>query len=188
MGTRGLVGFVIDGEVKAHYNHWDSYPSGKGLDVLAFARTMSGRSGDGTVQQVRDLRKVSEDADPTDEDTARYAEYADGDVNQAIGWYSLLRRCQGDLALVLESGIILNQPEFATDSLFCEWAYLINVDDWTLEVFEGFQSEPHDLGRFAGPVDNCYYPVKLVAVYDLNDLPTDEEFTSLEDTKESEPA
>lgn len=36
MGTRGLLGFIINGVRRGSYNHWDSYPSGLGLDVVRF--------------------------------------------------------------------------------------------------------------------------------------------------------
>lgn len=38
MGTRGFVGFVIDGQEKIGYNHFDSYPDGLGVDVLSWLR------------------------------------------------------------------------------------------------------------------------------------------------------
>ena len=34
MSTRGFIGFVIDGTEKIAYNHYDSYPSALGLNVL----------------------------------------------------------------------------------------------------------------------------------------------------------
>lgn len=34
MGTSGLMAFVVDGNAKGGYVHWDSYPSGLGADVL----------------------------------------------------------------------------------------------------------------------------------------------------------
>ena len=34
MGTRGAFGFLVDGETKVTYNHWDSYPSGLGQDLV----------------------------------------------------------------------------------------------------------------------------------------------------------
>jgi hypothetical protein len=34
MGTRGTWGFVLDGEEKLTYNHFDSYPDCLGVEVL----------------------------------------------------------------------------------------------------------------------------------------------------------
>ena len=39
MGTRGLMGVRVDGVDKLTYNHWDSYPSGLGQDILEYLQT-----------------------------------------------------------------------------------------------------------------------------------------------------
>lgn len=36
MGTRGKIGFVQKGVRKGVYNHFDSYPSGLGDDIIKF--------------------------------------------------------------------------------------------------------------------------------------------------------
>lgn len=38
MGTRGSWGFVLNGKRWETYNHFDSYPSGLGEDLLSWAR------------------------------------------------------------------------------------------------------------------------------------------------------
>lgn len=83
----------------------------------------------------------------------------------------------------LDAGVMIDSAGFLADSLFCEWAYVINLDDCVLEVYRGFQSEPHSKGRYAAPSgcsvyylparDGCsvYHPVALVASLPLDDLP-----------------
>ena len=71
--------------------------------------------------------------------------------------------------------------EFACDSLFCEWAYVVDLDKNTFEVYKGFNKEPLQEGeRFAFLNDKCkgeeFYPVKFVKSYSLDSLPTDDEF------------
>ena len=47
----------------------------------------------------------------------------------------------------------------------------------TFEVYEGFQKQPHDRGRFAQrPGEGDYYPVALRVSYPLSALPTEEQF------------
>lgn len=56
---------------------------------------------------------------------------------------------------------------FATESLFCEWAYVIDMDKKVLEIYKGFNKSPAK-GRFAKmevsgeySLKNGYKPVTL---------------------------
>lgn len=147
MGTRGLMGLVIDGEVKATYNHYDSYPSGLGEEILKLVR-----SGGISKAAAVHLEVVDADAEATPEQIAKYSKYADTGVSsgELTEWYVLLRHLQGDLEGYLEAGVMADGSAFATDSLFCEWGYLINLDDNTLEVYKGFNKIGDPIkGRFA---------------------------------------
>jgi hypothetical protein len=66
--------------------------------------------------------------------------------------------------------------DFIKDSLFCEWGYVINLDDEVLEVYRGFQTEPHK-NRYTDYVyesgGETYYPCKLIKFLPLNDIPND---------------
>src|SRR5690606_27282651 len=72
------------------------------------------------------------------------------------------------------------QVEFASDSLFCEFAYVVDLDNDVLEVYQGFQKKPHNRGRFADRVQTAehrseqYYPVALAIQFKLDDLPGDD--------------
>jgi hypothetical protein len=62
MSTRGLWGFVIDGEEKLTYNHSDSYPDGLGSKLLGWLQEAD---LDDVRQQARELMMVSDSAPPT---------------------------------------------------------------------------------------------------------------------------
>lgn len=180
MGTRGLLGFHIDGQDIGSYNHWDSYPSGLGAKVVAEITEALKGGIDAITDRVRGLEILKEHEKPTPEQIQRLKRYADcGVSNQSLqDSYCLLHNIQGSVIKILEAGAILENTEFIKDSLFCEWAYFINLDDETFEVYRGFQQDPAlQKGRFAGPARQSssggYYPCTLVAEYPLNDIPQD---------------
>lgn len=62
---------------------------------------------------------------------------------------------------------------FLRDSLFCEYAYLINLDTNMLEYYQGFNKNPNEKGRYAKyTVDDekKYYGVKLIQEIPLQDI------------------
>lgn len=75
---------------------------------------------------------------------------------------------------------------FAADSLFCEWAYVVDLDKMTFEVYEGFNKTPlEESDRFFALQQEVerkegdeYYAVKLIRGYRLDNLPSEETFLS----------
>lgn len=193
MGTRGFVGFLIDGDIKAAYNHWDSYPSGIGLDVLEWARRAGMKVGpamEHVKQLARELQPVDDTVPPTPEQIYQLEAWTDLNVSErsTSDWYCLLRRTQGDIGAILTAGYFEDAGDFMYDSLFCEWGYLVDLDSWMLVVYKGFQNEPHTAGRFAAgqTIPGRYYPVAEVAAWPLNDLPTREAFLAELDPEDDE--
>lgn len=181
MGTRGALGVTIDGQDKITYNHWDSYPEGLGVDTVEKLINMFNTHGVEKVKEMaRGIRLVDESKKPTKEDIGQLHMYANiGVGNQSLeDWYCLLRGLQGQIDKYLKVGVMTDARSFLDDSLFCEYAYIFNFDTMKLEMYQGFQSAPHDKGRFAnnnleqpewrsgGP----YYPVALVKEFDYDDL------------------
>lgn len=176
MGTRGIFGFRSGQRDFITYNHFDSYPSELGAKVVRFIRDDDLSTLPARVQA---LRLVPEDGMASAEDVDRLARFADPSVStrDLAEWYVLLRGTQGNPAKVLEAGVMIDSHEFVKDSLFCEWGYIINLDENTLEVYRGFQDQPHDHGRYAHLSDgdwtpefagqSRYYPIALIGTLPL---------------------
>lgn len=150
MSTRGLIGFVADGELKGSYVHYDMYPSGVGADALKLARILA-----------------DEDM-PTEEKITHVISLSDEEYT-------------------------VENASFGADSLFCEYAYIFDLDNSVLEAYVGYQKEDHSDGRFAGmkkknedwvpdyPGQNYYAPIRLVGSWKFTDLPTQAGFENVVD-------
>lgn len=199
MGTRNLLVVKQDGEYKiAKYCQWDGYPDGQGLTLLGFLRD-------------RDMAEVARAvgyAQPVTYERVKQAWTECGAdpnsdlVNMEVSGkfkstYPLMHRDFGGgefmqmlidhyrMGLKME---VYNDLDFAADSLFCEWAYVIDLDEGVLDVYKGFNKTPlTPKDRFYFLEEKIkrgkeYHPVKLAAGWLLSHLPTDKEFlTALED-------
>lgn len=186
MGTRGFLGFVANDRETIIYNHCDSYPAGLGVAVLNYARSISDM--DAAKREAAAIVHVSDETPPTDEQVEALHRFANLSVGERKGrpdWYQLLRETQGNPDAILDAGHAEHNPDWPADSLFCEWGYLIDFDRGSFEVYQGFQTSPHDSGRFhgrkaQGARGRGYFPVRLVASYSLDALPSNERLTALD--------
>lgn len=170
MGTRGLYGFRKNGMDKLTYNHYDSYPSYLGEIMVEFCKTTS-------IKEMNDIFDrivlVEEDDAPTETQIAECIEYYSGDVSRRIpeDWYCLLKETQGN-PNVYKHGLkyMIDHHEFIKDSLFCEYAYIINLDHECLEFWVGFQMKPDEDNRYGMvmEIEDGYYPCKMIAEYPLD--------------------
>lgn len=189
MGTRNLTIVQLNGAYKiAQYGQWDGYPSGNGLIVLNFLKT---HDIEKFCDKVKHAHLVS------GEELANYWLELGVDINkeqfvsmelsdQFARLHPSLHRDLGaeilEYVYEQEGKVDLkNSLEFAKNSLFCEWAYVIDLDKNTFEVYEGFNKtalDKEDRFYFNGYYDNEYYPIKLKKTYELNNLPDEETFLS----------
>lgn len=166
MGTRGIMAFAHRGTVKAMYNHFDSYPSGLGKDIADWIRELPEDLSEEIALFDR-LEAVNEDVSPTEDQKLALLRYFNPRVSTQSDndWYSLLRESQGDPAAALSAGFYVDGYEFGYDSLFCEWAYVVDLDRKVVEVYKGFQKSAPTRGWWAGERDpdrSGYYAVDLI--------------------------
>lgn len=191
MGTRHLIAVQKNNELRvAQYGQWDGYPRVQGSTALAFLHSWDRPAFEARIDAVRDITEAelkaaylsvggTEDGAFTLEAHQRFTER-----------YPQLSRDTG--AKVLQCiadappGLALRRDlAFAQTSLFCEWAYVVDLDNNKFEVYRGFNKEPLQPGeRFyavqqSNPAPHSgYYPVRKVAEFDLDCLPSRDEFLS----------
>lgn len=203
MGTRHLTCVVVDGEMKvAQYGQWDGYLEGQGKTIVEF------------------LTKLTESEMRVFKDNVRKCTWVDDkeidkrlkSVGSKDGWMTLdqsekwkqnwpeLSRDTGAeilMLILIEPRGIQDARNFAADSLFCEFAYVVDLDKEVLEIYRGFQTKAHKSGRFAklpkgknpDGTPSEYYPVKLVKKIKIRDLPEafaefEEEFAKAEEVED----
>lgn len=193
MGTRHLIAVKSDGEYKvAQYGQWDGYPDGQGVAVLEFLRQYDLSEFKQRLLSVRFLDEVKdkEFVDSYNANVPKWSNEPDKRTTAQKRWWKLFQ--SRDLGAKVLSNILhaddneivlSNQLSFAADSLMCEYAYVIDFDINTFEVFQGFNKSPlSPEERFYNidiPKDGAEYKqIKIVKAFDLDKLPTKEEFLS----------
>lgn len=133
MGTRGTMAFRLDGELKGMYNHWDSYPTGLGNEMLEFLRATANNRED-VLESIRNLTAVDPEIEPTNEQIEQLSRFADLNVStrRLTDWYVLLRDTQGNPIKTLMAGFFEPCPVGQE-----EWSYVADFDANALEVWEG---------------------------------------------------
>lgn len=138
--TRGVFGIRKNGTDKLNYSNSDSFPWSLGKDVLLFISRHT----------IEELNRYYDNA---------VTEETENDVTTEIDDWTL----NDIFCMDTVDGFIQN-------SLFCEYGYIINLDDSVLEVWKGFQKEPDDNNRYGTQQKNGYYPCKCVMKIDLKDI------------------
>ena len=187
MGTRNLTAVYFDKDYRiAQYGQWDGYPKGQGMTALIFARKIV--SDKEAMERFKANLKKSEFVDETymRDLEEKWSKNPDTPLESKHAAFSR-SVCADVLEMVLEAPRMLNnQIVFAADSLFCEYAYVIDLDKNTFEAYIGFNTTmpltsadrfyPYSEYERDSYDGTHYYGIKLVKEWSLEDLPTDEEF------------
>jgi hypothetical protein len=139
MSVRGVFGFRLNGKDKVSYNHRTSEPSGLGISMAEFVRTTP----------AAELRTIAAGIELVDRRTAPTAEqiadckaFTDTGISthQRQDWYVLLAKAEGN-PNAWRKGLRYMPDASASlhNSLVCEWAYIVDVDTDTFEIYTGLQ-------------------------------------------------
>lgn len=210
MGTRNLTMVVSNGKTKvAQYGQWDGYPEGQGKTILSLLKRIDAAS---------EWARFKDKIDNLNWLTEMQSKKVDKDKNWDINYPYLSRDAGGEIINAIHFGKmnvhadigkkkeidvkiigLTNGEDFASDSLFCEWAYVIDLDKETFEVYKGFNTSPlESTERFydehfkpdeSEVIKERYYPIKFLKSYALNKLPKEKDFikecTPVEEETES---
>lgn len=186
MGTRGLTMVIENATTKVgQYGQWDHYPEGQGKTILNLLHSFDMKKFKEKVSKLRwlndkEIEKVNHDPLWT-KNYPYLSRDAGGEILNAI-YNEKLKVYDDDERKYKEKKVkiigLIDQSEFAADSLFCEWAYVIDLDKGTFEVYNGFnKTKLKKTERFAHlKGENEFHPVKHVITFKLNKLPTEEKF------------
>jgi hypothetical protein len=190
MGTRGLTMVISEAKTKvAQYGQWDHYPEGQGLVVLEFLKKTDLKKFKEKLNKVRFTTKKVE------EEMQNFLE----SIGSKDGWVTSEQSSQFDakwpyvsrdhgadiLNLIMQNDEkimwLTDSTNFAGDSLFCEWAYVIDLDKRRLEVYRGFNKSPIKKTERFAKIKNKdaekYTPIRLLKSYSFKSLPTPKQFT-----------
>jgi hypothetical protein len=185
MGTRNLTVVVLDGKERvAKYCQWDGYPDGQGRELSEFITNKLDL--DKFKKMVRQHRFATQEdvhmlwiacgAKPDDDWVSMEVS------NKFNEQYPYLGRDIGAKVLELiqdgKAPETKNDLDFAGDSLFCEYAYVVDLDREVVEIYRGYNKNPLDEGeRFAhlteGRDNKEYYPVKFWKSFAFKDFTKD---------------
>lgn len=210
MGTRNLT-MVIDqkGQTKiAQYGQWDGYPSGQGLTILQFIRETSKlhdlQIALNNIKFYNRCDDISEYLKQYEKKAPEWSDQPDNRTEKDKYWFgNLVSRNVG--GGILQSIIDINldwlprehnrtiylydDSEFGKDGLFCEFAYIVNLQTNKFIVLKGLNNDKsQEYGLFAttqSEVDErCkglsdkYYGCCVLKEYSLNALPNDDDFVT----------
>jgi hypothetical protein len=172
MSTRGLFGFKHQNQYYGFYNHHDSYPEGLGREMIYFYFDNCGKENllEILTTSVLKIKKDSSEflcdlvPDFSVENAFKFLTTQDCEVN--------------------------NEIDFLADSLFCEYAYILDFENKQLLCFKGYQcSQPGDheiyhssetLRKVFAEGSEGYYPCTCRGTITFNGLSKEEAIDQME--------
>ncbi|KAI9770208.1 MAG: hypothetical protein M1839_003236 [Geoglossum umbratile] len=198
MGTRHLICVFYRGRfVVAQYGQWDGDPEGQGVTLTKFLRVPI------NIRHLKDgLEYIYE---PTEEELIKAKEHIDElEGAEKDAWVEFVTNSNSELtpqiidefypslsrdtgARILEvitcakaerKAPIELELSFANDWIYCEWAYVVDLDTEVLEVFSGSeQKKPsHRFGDVGNDNDRVPAFVSSIKFSELQNMESEQEF------------
>ncbi|MFA5197709.1 MAG: hypothetical protein WC437_04815 [Patescibacteria group bacterium] len=202
MGTRNLTVVICDSQVKiAQYGQWDGYLDGAGRSIAAFfEKTIANKPVNMKKFMVRVRRCKFIDEAKLEEINTNFGAHNGmislDNSNRLKEQYPTYDRGMG--CDVLEYVYdhkdkeiwLLNSYSFGEESLFCEYAYVIDLDRGIIEIYRGFNKRPMKKTDrwYSETPDGEYYGVTLWQTIPLKEF-TDakiDELVAMESSEDDE--
>jgi hypothetical protein len=149
MGTRNLFTIIHDGKIKlAKYNQWDGYLDGQGKDLAEFIENDL-VSIENLILNLNRVKLLSAENDAELIDSIYNIMNSKSDEYKKLD-YPLITRDTNirDQLQAINIGVFelptVDNSSFKNDGLFCEYAYELNLDDFTIKVFESRKNAKGD--------------------------------------------
>ena len=143
MWTRWLIEVRMDRKHRVgQYCQWDCYPSWQGIQILEFLRSAD-------LSVFKEKLKSVEFAEEEESQKIREAGWVEKEAFSRNTWSDIL-------SLIYEWKVtkLADQVDFKEDWLFCEWCFLIDLDEntysmnWELFKLDNLPSNKEFLERF----------------------------------------
>lgn len=179
MTTRSLICIIYQGEFAvAQFAEFDGYPEGQGLKILSFLLDPKNiehlREGMKKIYYPTDeeLHEILDRLEELDQKALEESRtdrgfrdiYSYGKSPLSSNWPSLSREAGADILRIIAQPTlkaaekkrvpILKELEFVNDDLFCEWAYVVDLDKDAFEVFHGSQKKEESVCKRFDNVGN----------------------------------
>jgi hypothetical protein len=160
---KGTVGFIYQNKISLGYNDENSNPDYLGGDVLDLIIRINKEKGWKVFKEHSlNLKNI----DTADENMLKkYEKYSSPGnskiFSDIISTEWLIEMYEGKI----QDYIIDNQ--FIKESLYCEYGYIINLDNMKLEYYLGDQEKPQKNNIFGDASIDGYYPCRLVCNFDI---------------------
>lgn len=167
MSTRGAYGFIKHKEAKVSYNHFDSYLEGLGNKMVDFIRNTSKEELNDIFDKIILVNQTDKPNKEQNEEISNFLSNLGLENDYKIenfgsgerDWYYLLSNCQGSPEL-FKQGLryMTDDKTFLEDHLFCEFAYLIDLDNDKLVIQSDGREVSYDLDNIPDNWIDITYP------------------------------
>lgn len=200
MSTRGAIGFIKNKQYKVSYNHWDSYLEGKGVKVVEFIKNNSVERMNEIFDNIIMVNQTDIPSEKQEKEILKFWKRnnlkSDWDPEHfgsgTKDWYYYLSVTNG-YPEYYNKGLryMTDDKEFINDTLFCEFAYLIDLDENKLHILSNDRKCSFDFDKIPDNwIDIGYSRLKneckdkfMNLIYDKNEQEQKDIYESMDISK-----